>query len=58
MKTIVLLLLVLAFVSGVVVGERRMMRVHDEQVQLLRAQIQAWRAHDLGLPVGSLMTTD
>ena len=58
MKAIVLLLLVLAFASGVIVGQRRMMRVHDEQVQVLRAQIQSWKAHHLGVPVTSLMTTD
>ena len=58
MKIIMLLLLVLAFASGVVVGERRTMQIHNEQVQVLRAEIQSWQAHDLGLPVASLMTAD
>ena len=59
MKPIVLLImLVLAFASGFVVGERRMRRVHDEQVRVLRAQIQAWQAHDMGMPITSLMTAE
>jgi hypothetical protein len=57
MKPLVLLLLVLVFAGGVVVGERRATRVHNEQVQALQAQIQSWQAHHLGVPTASLMTT-
>jgi hypothetical protein len=65
MKIIIVLLLVLAFASGVVVGERRTMRIHNEQVQVLHEQMQvlrgesqSWQAHHLGVPVASLMTAD
>jgi len=55
----VLLLVVLAFASGVLVGQRRMMRGHDEQVQALREELQSWKAHHQGdLPLASLLSTD
>ena len=56
MKPLVLLLVVVVFASGVIVGERRATRAHDEQVQALQAQIQSWQAHHLGVPTASLMT--
>jgi hypothetical protein len=50
--------LVLTFASGIVVGERRMRPVHDEQVRVLRAQLEAWQAHHMGMPTSILMTAD